>query len=56
LIIVELLKKALVELSKLIVAGGCAISLRHLVDDAGHDIFSEFGFAVLTLSLVEEFE
>lgn len=56
MVVVELLKKALVELSELIVTARCAVSLGHLVDDAGHDIFSEFGFAVLTLSLVEEFE
>jgi hypothetical protein len=30
--------------------------LRHLIDDAGHDIFSEFGFAVLALPLIEEFK
>lgn len=56
MIVVELLKEALVELSELIVAGWSAVSLRHLVDDAGHYIFSEFSFAVVTLSLVEEFE
>lgn len=52
----KLLQKTFVKLSELVVTGGCPISLRHLIDDAGHDIFSEFGFAVLALPLIKEFE
>jgi hypothetical protein len=53
---VKLLQKTFVKLSELVVTGGCPISLRHLIDDAGHDIFSEFGFAVLALPLIKELE
>jgi hypothetical protein len=56
LVIVKLLKKTFVKLSELVVTRGCPVSLRHLVNDAGHDIFSEFGFAMLALTLIKEFE
>lgn len=56
LVIVKLLQKTFVKLSELIVTGWRPVTLRQLVDDAGHDIFSEFGFAMITLSLVQQFE